>query len=99
MALGDGDESIALFLEAESTYPRAYLNAELDEQRRKYLSSELLGMMHVPFSILVHAAPALHVSTLSRLKPLAWDALLDHDKELSRAAGDLCVCDCVLFCV
>ncbi len=94
MGFGDEDENIALFLEAESTYPRAYLNAELDEQRREYLSSELLGMMHVPFSILVHAAPALHPSTLSCLKPLAWDALLDHDKELSQAAGDLCVTVC-----
>lgn len=86
--MGTGDESIQLFLEAESPYPRAFLDAELDEQRREYLSSEMQGMVHAPFSILLHAAPALHSVTLSRLKPLAWDALLDRDKELSRVAGE-----------
>lgn len=90
--MGTGDESIELFLEAESPYPRAFLNAELDKQRREYISSEMQGMVHTPFSILLHAAPVLHSSTLSRLKPLAWDVLLDHDKELSRVAGVCVVC-------
>ena len=94
MRAGESDETIELFLESESTYPRAYLNAKLDEQRRDYLSSELPGMIHVPFSILVHAAPALHTSTLSRLKVLAWEDLLDTDTELSSAAGE-CVYECV----
>ena len=88
MRAGESDETIELFLESESTYPRAYLDAKLDEQRRDYLSLELPGMIHVPFSILVHAAPALHTSTLSCLKVLAWEALLDNDTELSSAAGE-----------
>lgn len=82
------EENIELFLENESAYPHSYLNAELDNQRREYVMSELLGLVHVPFSILLHAAPALHPSTLSNLKVLAWDSLLDRDPELSQTAGE-----------
>ena len=88
------EESIELFLEAESAYPRSYLNAELDNQRKEYVTSELLGMIHVPFSILLHAAPILHPSTLSNLKVLAWDSLLDRDTELSQTAGECSLLPC-----
>lgn len=97
------EESIALQMEAESAYPMYFLDAQADSQKREYVMSELLGLVHIPFSILVHAAPILHHSTFSNLKGLAWDSLLDDDTELAQSAGRfifyLFVCVCAHTCV
>ena len=78
---------IELFLEEESSFPRPYLMAELDKQRREYMKLEFQGLLHAPLSVLVHAAPILHESTFTVLKTVVWDLLLDPDLELAKTAG------------
>ena len=82
------EECIELFLEEESAYTRTRISEESDKQRRKYLKADFSGLMHAPFSLLVHAAPILHDTTFSNLKEVAWDTLLDTDHELAKAAGE-----------
>ena len=82
------EECIELFLEEESAYTRTRISEESDTQRRKYLKTDFCGLMHAPFSLLVHAAPILHDTTFSNLKEVAWDTLLDTDHELVKAAGE-----------
>ena len=86
-ASGSSEGGIELFLEEESSFPRPYLVAELDKQRREYIKSEYLGLLHAPLSVLIHAAPVLHESTFTSLKTVVWDLLLDSDPELAKAAG------------
>ena len=81
------EECIEIFLEEESAYTRAHISEESDKQRRKYLKADFSGLMHAPFSLLVHAAPILHDTTFTNLKEVAWDLLLDTDHELAKAAG------------
>lgn len=81
------EECIETFLEEESAYTRAHISEESDKQRRKYLKADFSGLMHAPFSLLVHAAPILHDTTFTNLKEVAWDLLLDTDHELAKAAG------------
>ena len=82
------EECIELFLEEESAFTRTRISEDSDTQRRKYLKTDFCGLMHAPFSLLVHAAPILHDATFSNLKEVAWDTLLDTDHELAKAAGE-----------
>lgn len=81
------EETIQLTIEAESPFERTYLTAQSDKERSKYIESEFSGLVHVPFSTLVYAAPILHSRTFSILKGVAWDALLGLDEGLSQAAA------------
>ena len=78
---------IEIFLEEESSFPRPYLLAELDKQRREYVKNEFLGLLHAPLSVLIHAAPIIHEGTFTALKSVVWDLLLDPDPELAKTAG------------
>ena len=86
-APGSSEGGIELFLEEESSFPRPFLLAELDNQRREYMRNEFQGLLHAPLSILIHAAPILHDSTFTVLKSVVWDLLLDPDPELAKTAG------------
>lgn len=86
-APGNNEGGIEMFLEEESSFPRPYLLAELDKQRREYIRTEFLGLLHAPLSVLIHAAPILHDSTFSILKTVVWNLLLDSDPELAKTAG------------
>ena len=86
-APGSSEGGIELFLEEESSYPRPYLLAELDRQRREYVRNEYQGLLHAPLSVLIHAAPILHENTFTVLKSVVWDLLLDSDPELAKTAG------------
>lgn len=86
-APGSSEGGIELFLEEESPFPRPYLLAELDKQRREYMRNEFQGLLHAPLSVLIHAAPILHDSTFTVLKSVVWDLLLDSDPELAKVAG------------
>lgn len=81
------EETIQLTIEAESPYERTHLATQRDKERVDYLNSEFSGLVHVPFSILVYAAPILHASTFSVLKGVAWDALISTDEGLAQAAA------------
>lgn len=81
------EETIQLTIEAESPYERTHLATQRDKERVDYLNSEFSGLVHVPFSILVYAAPILHASTFSMLKGVAWDALISTDEGLAQAAA------------
>lgn len=83
------DTNIEFFLEEESAFTKANLSAAFNTQRRDYINVEFAGLVHAPFSVLVHAAPILHSSTFSSLKEVAWEALLDPDQELAQAAGNV----------
>ena len=84
---GGREGGIEAFLEEESSFPRSYLLAELDKQRREYIKTDCIGLLHSPLSVLIHAAPILHDTTFSTLKAPVWDMLLDSDPELSKTAG------------
>ena len=86
-APGSGEGGIETYLEEESSFPRPYLLAELDKQRRDYMRNEFVGLLHAPLSLLIHAAPILHDSTFSLLKATVWDLLLYSDPELAKTAG------------
>ena len=86
-APGSSEGGIELFLEEESSFPRPYLLAELDRQRREYVRNEYQGLLHAPLSVLIHAAPILHETTFTVLKSVVWDLLLDSDPELAKTAG------------
>lgn len=83
----DAEETIQLTIEAESPFEKSYLAAQSNKERQKYVDFEFSGLMHVPFSTLVHAAPILHSRTFSTLKGVAWDTLLSTDQELSQVAA------------
>ena len=96
--------SIELYLEEESAFSTDFLRADGDRLRRNYLLSQYNGLMHTPFSVLVHAAAVLHPQTFTLLKEVAWSVLLDVDQELARAGGtsfvggalvDVIVCVCL----
>ena len=84
---GNMEGSIELFLEGESAFMKPHLTAEVDKQRRDYISQTFAGLMHAPFSLLVHTASILHLGTFATLKEVAWETLLDADHELAQAAG------------
>lgn len=86
-APGSSEGGIELFLEEESSFPRPFLLAELDKQRRDYMRNEFQGLVHAPLSVLIHAAPILHDSTFTVLKSVVWNLLLDSDPELAKTAG------------
>ena len=94
-APGSGEGGIETYLEEESPFSRPYLLAELDKQRREYIRDEFVGLLHSPLSVLIHAAPILHDSTFSLLKPTVWTLLLDSDPELAKSAGK---CKSLPFC-
>ncbi len=79
--------SIQLFLEEEAATPKPVMAAREDEERRDYIRDTCAGLLHAPFSLLVHAAPILHATSFLTLKEVAWNTMLDDDRELARAAG------------
>ena len=91
--------SIELFLEEEAPYSMPYVTAKLDKQRRNYVRDSFAGLMHVPLSLLVSAAPILHPTYFSNLKDVAWEVLLDTDQELAKAAGRLICLSCPVIIV
>ena len=84
---GNEEGSVELFLEGESAFMRPHLTADADRERWKYIHHTFSGLMHAPFSLLVHTASILHLGTFATLKEVAWETLLDSDHELSQAAG------------
>ena len=84
--VGNG-ETIQLTIEADSPFEKSYLTAKQDKDRTKYIDLDFSGLIHVPFSTVVYAAPILNSRTFSSLKGVAWDALLSRDQDLSQVAA------------
>ena len=81
------EENVRLTFEAESPFEKSYVMTQTDKEYCNYIDSRISGLMHVPFSTLIHAAPVLHSRTFGVLKGIAWEVLLSSDCELSQAAG------------
>ena len=88
------DETIRLTLEAESEFDRKFVLVQRGKEYCSYIDHKLSGLMHIPFSTLIHAAPVLHSHTFSILKGVAWEALLSLDIELSQTAGSFFLLAC-----
>ena len=61
-----------------------------DKRKIKYLSMEVKGLLHTPFSILqlAMAANLIDATKIIAIRDICWDLLLDTNQELVQSAGN-----------